>query len=93
MSMTGSSDLPTKAGPGVGDIVPGLMCAFGVVSAVRRSEHTGEGQFLDVSMYDAMVAFCERMVYRYSFAGEVSVGRAMNILFSPFLFTRRQMVG
>ena len=85
MSMTGASDLPTKAGPGVGDIVPGLMCAFGVVSAVRRAEHTGEGQFLDVSMYDAMVAFCERMVYRYSFAGEVSVGEGNeHPLVSPF---------
>ena len=74
MSMTGSLELPTKGGPGVGDIVPGLMCAFGVVAAVRQAERTGCGQFIDVSMYDAMVAFCERMVYRYSFAEEISVG-------------------
>jgi len=74
MSMTGLPDSPTKGGPGVGDIVPGLMCAFGIVAAVRLAERTGKGQFLDVSMYDAMVAFCERMIYRYSFAEEISVG-------------------
>ena len=66
MAMTGSPDCPTKAGPGVGDIVPGLMCAFGIVAGVRNSEKCGEGQFLDVSMYDAMIAFCERMVYRHA---------------------------
>ncbi|MEQ8497471.1 MAG: CoA transferase [Gammaproteobacteria bacterium] len=72
MAMTGPPGEPMKAGPGVGDLVPGLMCAFGVVAAVRHAELTGEGQFVDVGMVDAMIALCERNVYRYSFGGAVS---------------------
>jgi len=72
MAMTGPPGEPMKAGPGIGDLVPGLMCAFGIVCAVRHAEHSGEGQFLDVAMYDAMLALCERSVYRWSFGGAVS---------------------
>ncbi|MGR8921852.1 MAG: CaiB/BaiF CoA transferase family protein, partial [Gammaproteobacteria bacterium] len=74
MSMTGPPGEPMKAGPGIGDIVPGLMLAFGIVAGVRHAERSGEGQFLDVAMYDAVLALCERIVYRYSFGGAVSTG-------------------
>ncbi|MCB1746295.1 MAG: CoA transferase [Gammaproteobacteria bacterium] len=72
MAMTGPPGTPMKAGPGVGDIIPGVMAAFGVVAAVRHAEQTGHGQFVDVGMVDAMIAVCERNVYRYSFGGAVS---------------------
>ncbi len=74
MSMTGPEALPTKAGAGIGDIVPGIMAAFGIVAGVRHAEIKGEGQFLDVAMYDAMLAVSERIVYRYSFADDISHG-------------------
>ena len=63
---------PTKVGPGVGDIVPGMMLAFGVLSAIHHARRTGEGQFVDVSMVDSVLAVCERMVYQYSVSGEVA---------------------
>jgi len=72
MSMTGPPGTPMKAGPGIGDLVPGLMCAFGIVAAVRHAERSGHGQFLDVAMVDTLLALCERAVYRYSFGGAVS---------------------
>ena len=85
MSMTGPPDLPMKAGPGVGDIVPGIMAAFGVVAAVRHAERTGEGQYVDLAMYDAMLALCERIVYRYSFTDEISRGEGNDHpLVNPF---------
>ncbi len=31
---------------------------------------TGEGQFLDVAMYDAVLSLCEHYVYLYSYGGE-----------------------
>ena len=74
MSMTGPPELPTKAGAGIGDIVPGIMAAFGIVAGVRYAEINGKGQFLDVAMYDAMLAISERIVYRYSFTGDISHG-------------------
>jgi len=73
MSVTGpDKDTPLKIGPGVGDIVPALMAAVGILAATRHADKTGEGQFLDVSMYDGILALCERIAYRYSFTGEVS---------------------
>lgn len=64
-------DQPMKVGPGVGDIVPGMLLAFAIVSAVRHAERTDEGQFIDVSMYDAALALCERIIYQHSFTHQV----------------------
>ena len=60
-----------KAGPAVGDIYPGTLAALGVVSAIHAARRTGQGQFLDVAMYDAVLALCEMIVYSYSGAGVV----------------------
>jgi crotonobetainyl-CoA:carnitine CoA-transferase CaiB-like acyl-CoA transferase len=70
MSITGENE-PMKAGPGVGDIVPGCLAAFGILAAVHHAERSGVGQFLDVPMYDAVLALCERIVYQHSYTGTV----------------------
>src|SRR5882762_8540849 len=70
MAVTGpDANTPMKIGPGVGDIVPGMMLAFGILAAVHHSRRTGEGQFLDVAMADAVLALCERTVYQHSIQG------------------------
>jgi crotonobetainyl-CoA:carnitine CoA-transferase CaiB-like acyl-CoA transferase len=70
MAITGADGrTPTKIGPGIGDIVPGLMLAFGVLAAIQHARCTGEGQFVDVSMVDSMLAVCERMVWQSSVEG------------------------
>ena len=67
MAITGPNpSTPTKVGPGVGDIVPGMMLAFGVLSAVHHAKRTGQGQFVDVSMVDAVLAICERAIWQHS---------------------------
>jgi crotonobetainyl-CoA:carnitine CoA-transferase CaiB-like acyl-CoA transferase len=72
MGITGESATePTKVGPGVGDIVPAIMCAFGVLAAVYRVRESGRGQFLDVSMVDTVLALCERIVYQYSYENKI----------------------
>jgi crotonobetainyl-CoA:carnitine CoA-transferase CaiB-like acyl-CoA transferase len=72
MGITGPDvDHPTKVGPGVGDIFPGIFTAVAVLAALRHAERTGEGQFVDVSMYDSVVALCERIIYQYSYTGAV----------------------
>jgi len=60
-----------RAGPAVGDIYPGTLAALGVVSAIHSARVTGVGQFVDVAMYDAILALCEAIVYPYSRGGEV----------------------
>ncbi len=62
---------PTKIGPGVGDIVPAMQCAFGLVSALYRARATGVGQFVDVAMVDGVLALCERIVFQHGIDGAV----------------------
>ncbi len=69
MAITGpDKDTPMKVGPGVGDIVPAITCAFGIVSAIFRAHKTGKGQFVDVGMVDAILAVCERVMHQHSYA-------------------------
>lgn len=71
MSVTGAdAQHPLKVGPGVGDIFPAVLAAVGILAAVRHAERTGEGQFVDVAMYDAVLAMTERIVYQHSITGE-----------------------
>jgi crotonobetainyl-CoA:carnitine CoA-transferase CaiB-like acyl-CoA transferase len=60
-----------RAGPAVGDVYPGTLAALGVVSAILNARGNGEGQFLDVSMYDAMLTLGEALIYNYDQTGQV----------------------
>jgi crotonobetainyl-CoA:carnitine CoA-transferase CaiB-like acyl-CoA transferase len=71
MGITGPKGQPTKIGPGVGDTLPAVLAAFGILAAVHRAGRSGQGQFVDVAMYDAVLAFCERIVYQHSYTGEI----------------------
>ncbi|HEY1753002.1 MAG TPA: CoA transferase [Caulobacteraceae bacterium] len=72
MGITGlAGGTPIKIGPGVGDTIPALYAALGIVSAVLHARETGEGQFLDVAMTDAVLGVCERIVHQHSFAHQV----------------------
>jgi|DewCreStandDraft_5_1066085.scaffolds.fasta_scaffold01759_11 crotonobetainyl-CoA:carnitine CoA-transferase CaiB-like acyl-CoA transferase len=62
---------PTKVGPGIGDIFPGTLMALGLLAAILHARETGRGQFLDVAMYDAILALCERIVWQHSYLGLV----------------------
>lgn len=74
MGITGpDARTPLKIGPGVGDIFPAVLTAFGILAALTHARSTGRGQFLDVAMYDGMVAMCERIVYQYSYTGRAPV--------------------
>lgn len=86
LGISGTAEgVPVKSGPGIGDIFPGALLALGIVSAVRHAESTGRGQFVDIAMYDAMLAMCERMVYQHSFLGVVARPQGNgHPLLSPF---------
>lgn len=60
---------PTKIGPGVGDLIPAMQCAFGIMVAMHRARATGRGQFVDVAMVDGVLAACERPVFQYAYDG------------------------
>ncbi len=86
MGITGpDAGSPLKVGPGVGDILPGIFAAFGIMAALWRARASGVGQFVDVSMVDSVLALCERIVHQHSYTGAVPrpEGRG-HPLHSPF---------
>ena len=73
-SMSGHAHITGSEGGGgypsgvsVGDIYPGTLMALGLVAAVHRARVSGEGQFFDVGMYDAMLAFSETVIANYGY--------------------------
>ncbi len=58
MSITGDpAGEPEKIGIAVTDIGAGMWAAFSVLAALRHRYETGEGQYIDVAMLDAQVAW------------------------------------
>lgn len=70
MSITGQDAAhPMKVGPGIGDIFPAVLMASGILAAVHHVAKTGEGQLVDVAMYDSILSLAERIVYQHSITG------------------------
>ena len=61
---------PMRAGPIVGDLVPGLHAALGLVSALLAAQRSGQGQFVDVAMVDAIMSLCESAHAMWVYAGK-----------------------
>ena len=58
MSITGDPDGEAqKVGLAITDIGAGMWSAFGIMAALRHREIGGEGQHIDISMFDAQVAW------------------------------------
>ena len=73
VSATGTADGEVvRVGPSIGDLYPATVAVIGVLAAVMHARETGEGQFVDVAMVDALVALDEALIYRYSYTGMVT---------------------
>jgi crotonobetainyl-CoA:carnitine CoA-transferase CaiB-like acyl-CoA transferase len=60
---------PMRTGPTIGDYVPGLMAALGLLAAVMHARSTGEGQFVDVGMTDGLMSMCETSQMMWTYRG------------------------
>ena len=58
-----------RAGFAICDTIGGITAALAVASALYQRAHTGRGQFVDVAMLDAALAFIPGPVAEYSVAG------------------------
>ncbi len=57
MSVTGRpGDPPTKYGIPIGDMTASMFAAYAIAAALYRRTQTGEGDFIDVSMFGGQVA-------------------------------------
>ena len=72
MSVTGQPDSePAKAGVPLCDVTCAIYAALGAVAALRARDLTGEGQMVDVSLFETGVSFAQWEAGRYFATGEV----------------------
>ena len=70
MSITGDpAGGPMRAGFAICDTIGGMTAALAVASALYQRAHTGRGQFVDVAILDAALAFIPGPVTEYTVAG------------------------
>jgi CoA:oxalate CoA-transferase len=71
MNLIGFEDKPpTYTLYGLADVYSGVIATCGILQALFVRERTGEGQLIDVSLTDNMLALNERMVALYSVTGK-----------------------
>ncbi len=72
MSITGHPETgPARAGFTAVDFATGTTAAFAITAALLRREKTGEGQFLDVAMFDTALNFISSQAVSYMIEGSV----------------------
>ncbi|CAM3060487.1 CaiB/BaiF CoA-transferase family protein [Paracoccus nototheniae] len=58
MSLTGDPDgAPMKVGVGIADVMCGMYAATGILAALHHRDRSGQGQRVDVALYDAQLAW------------------------------------
>jgi crotonobetainyl-CoA:carnitine CoA-transferase CaiB-like acyl-CoA transferase len=62
---------PVRAGIAVADSSAGNYCAMGILTALLEREVSGEGQWVQVSLLQAMIAMLDFQAARWLVAGEV----------------------
>ena len=68
--ITGEPDrAPARAGISIGDSLSGLHAALGVMMALQHRNQTGEGQIVDVSIYESVLSVMENMITEYALTG------------------------
>ena len=71
MSITGAADGPPyRLGVAIVDIVSGMFAAQGVLAALVARGRTGEGQVVDIGMFDATAALLTYQAGNYFTTGE-----------------------
>ena len=71
MSVTGEPDgPPMKVGVAIVDITAGMLACSSILAALRVSEATGRGQIIDMSLFDAHLAWLANVGSNYLVTGE-----------------------
>ena len=68
VSVTGTPETPSKAGPSIADIAAGMYAYTNILAALMHRQQTGEGQRIDVSMLESLTEWMSYPLY-YAFDG------------------------
>jgi formyl-CoA transferase len=60
---------PSRAGISIGDSLAAMHATVGALSALRHRDQTGEGQVIDASIYESVLAMMESLVTEWDVAG------------------------
>lgn len=72
MSITGERDAqPTKVGVAISDVLTGLFTCIGILAALQHRNRTGEGQEIDISLFDSQLAALVNVASNYLCSGIV----------------------
>ena len=72
MSVTGESGgMPMKIGVALVDVLTGANAATAILAAVIHASRTGEGQHIDMSLFDVSVASLANQALNYLVSGNV----------------------
>lgn len=79
MSVTGPPDAgPTRAGIPVADLSAGLLAAFGTMAALYERERSGQGQWVQSSLFEAMSFMLDLQAVRWLIDGVVPKSNGNN---------------
>jgi len=67
----------------LGDIVPGMIMAYAIMLTLYNRQKTGQGDYIDIAMFDVMMALTERANTLYSLTGNV-MSRGKESLIHPW---------
>ena len=70
IATTGYPDKPAKASIAIVDIASGMYATLGIVLALYQREKSGEGQFIDISMFESIVSWLGYFPHHYWHQGE-----------------------
>jgi crotonobetainyl-CoA:carnitine CoA-transferase CaiB-like acyl-CoA transferase len=72
MSITGESEAqPTKVGVAIADVLTGLFTCIGILGAILHRNRSGEGQEVDISLFDSQLAALINVASNYLCSGKV----------------------
>jgi len=63
LSITGTAEHPSKAGPSIADIAAGMYAYSSILAALLQRGRTGRGQHLDISMLESLVEWMSYPLY------------------------------
>lgn len=61
---------PAMSGPQISDLAAAHLATIGILLGLRRAEHTGEGEYIDISLFDSAMSMSVTAVATYLGGGK-----------------------
>ncbi|MCY3708113.1 MAG: CaiB/BaiF CoA-transferase family protein [Caldilineaceae bacterium] len=66
----GTDGEPFKVGVAIVDITAGLQAAVAILTALQHRDRTGEGQYIDIALYDTQLSWLANVASGYLLSGD-----------------------